>query len=223
MSKTQIESLVVRCGSCEAHVNGDVRGYYVEEADNDPTTLTRYVFVRCPRCTAPFLLAQLGDWHHDLPDGPISWSRARCLYPAEPDWMDPSVPKVIADSYLEARRTLNDAAANTATAIMCRRTIEGICSYLGAQGRTLHAKLEDLKARGTIDPRLHEWANDVLRDLGNDAAHDVGTVVSREDARDALEFTRAIIEYLFVFADAFKRFKERRVKSSGTASAANQS
>ena len=132
------------------------------------------------------------------------------LYPGVPESLDSSVPTAIADSYLEARRAFGQAAAFTGAAILCRRTLEGICKDRGAAGGNLKSKLLDLKTKGIIEPRLHEWADEVLRGLGNDAAHDVGQTISKDDAQDALEFTKAIIEYLYVFEAAFQRFKGRR-------------
>ena len=41
------------------------------------------------------------------------------------------------------------------------------------------------KDDGIIEKRLYEWA-DALRTVGNEAAHDVGADVSRDDARDLL-------------------------------------
>lgn len=70
--------------------------------------------------------------------------------------------------------------------------------------------LNDLASKGKLDARLHEWANDVLRTLGNDAAHNVGAMISEDDARDALEFTKALIQNLFVLQRAFDAFKKRR-------------
>jgi hypothetical protein len=45
---------------------------------------------------------------------------------------------------------------------------------------------------------------------GNEAAHGVGTTVSKQDARDLLDFTTAIIDYLFSYRDQFEKFRTRR-------------
>ena len=119
------------------------------------------------------------------------------------------MPGSIANSYAEAAKSLR-AAAPIATAIMCRRTLEGICKHFGATGRNMPTMLNDLATKGKLDARLHEWANDVLRTLGNDAAHNVEAVISQDDARDALEFTKALIQNLFVLQRAFEAFKKRR-------------
>ena len=52
--------------------------------------------------------------------------------------------------------------------------------------------------------------SDALRISGNEAAHDVNVTTSPEDARDILEFTNALLEYVFTFRDKFEEFKKRR-------------
>jgi hypothetical protein len=96
---------------------------------------------------------------------------------------------------------------------MCRKALEGVCQEQKAKGRNLMASLKELRDRGVIDTRLYEWS-DALRITGNDAAHGVDFIVSREDAEDVLGFTEAIIEYIFLYSDRFNTFMERRRKSS---------
>ena len=69
--------------------------------------------------------------------------------------------------------------------------------------------LPELRDRGIIDLRLYDWA-DALRLVGNEAAHDVNVTVAPEDARDIVEFTNALLEYLFAFRERFERFEQRR-------------
>jgi hypothetical protein len=96
---------------------------------------------------------------------------------------------------------------------MCRKTLEGICSEHGIIERTLAASLEKMRSAGIIDSRLFEWAN-ALRISGNEAAHGVATTFSREDAQDIIEFSRALLEYVFTFRDRFEAFQQRRRKAS---------
>jgi hypothetical protein len=202
---------IVYCASCEKHVTGRVHGEHRYDVHNEPW---RHTFLSCPDCEAPFVVEHYGSYESsEYGDGYYTnWSNETVLFPSDPKTLDPSVPPSIATSYLEARRVYTSASANTAAAIMCRRTLEGVCSHLEAKGNNLAKKLDNLKERGLIEPRIHEWANHVLRSLGNDAAHDVDAVISKEDAKDALDFTKAIIEYIFVFETAFQRFKKRRLK-----------
>lgn len=140
----------------------------------------------------------------------MEWTAAEVLYPATSTSFGLEVPPAIASSYAEAQRSFAQAGAYTGTAILCRRTLEGICSHFKAKGRNLADKLKSLKDKGIIDAMVYQWADDVLRALGNDAAHDVEQVIGQQDAKDALDFTRAIIEYIFVLQAAFERFKRGR-------------
>jgi hypothetical protein len=93
--------------------------------------------------------------------------------------------------------------------MMCRKTLEALCAEHDIRERSLSASLRRADETGLIDGRLAEWA-DELRIAGNEAAHDVDTETSAEDARDLLEFTEAILEYVFTFRDRFERFQQRR-------------
>jgi hypothetical protein len=54
-----------------------------------------------------------------------------------------------------------------------------------------------------------------MRAAGNEAAHGVGLSIQQTDAKDILEFTNAIMDYLFSFRDRFEEFKERRSRDPG--------
>jgi len=124
-----------------------------------------------------------------------------------------SVPKAIREAFGEARTCIR-AKAFTAAAIMCRKALEGICSAHGVKSSgSLAAQLKKLKEDGVIENRLFEWA-EALRTMGNEAAHGVKLVVSREDANDTLEFTEALIEYVFTYRDKFEQFKTRRAEAA---------
>jgi hypothetical protein len=53
-----------------------------------------------------------------------------------------------------------------------------------------------MKESALIDDRLFEWF-DLLRVAGNEAAHGVGLSIAQPDAKDILEFTNAILDYMF--------------------------
>ena len=95
---------------------------------------------------------------------------------------------------------------------MCRKALEGICAEHSVSERNLAASLKKMKEAGLIDDRLFEWS-DSLRIAGNEAAHGVGLTISQPDAKDILEFTNAILDYLFSYRDRFEKFKQRRAKS----------
>jgi len=66
-----------------------------------------------------------------------------------------------------------------------------------------------MQRKGIIESRLYEWA-DALRVVGNEAAHGSTANVSKQDADDLLQFTKALLEYVFTFHDRFLQFKKRR-------------
>jgi len=192
--------LVATCTKCEKPVAANHRFTYEVKSEGYEADV-QYLLYACPHCQRPFVAIR--------EDGFDGYGQPVVIFPSDRSQLDGSVPANICASYWEAHTTFQ-GGAYTAAAIMCRRTLEGICFGFEAQGGNLKNKLIDLKQRGIIESRLYEWADHVLRALGNDAAHDITVTVSRQDADDALEFTKAIIQYLYMFEAAFQRFKERR-------------
>jgi len=191
--------MLAECSACEATVNTTIIGSY--EADYEDEPPGKYSLGKCPRCSRPILLAQT-DWGR-------GWVDLYQLYPAQQK-INHGLPQSIRTTYTEALGCYK-SKAYIATAIMCRKTLEGICAEHGIQERNLSTSLRKMKEIGVIESRLFEWA-DALRLEGNDAAHNVSASVSPEDARDLLEFTNALLEYVFTFRDKFEAFKKRRIK-----------
>jgi hypothetical protein len=211
--------MTLDCPQCEARVAAEERGEYQARSGgfaDGPAIRDRYVLFSCPACEHPFLVVSRAEEEV----GPDEWTG--------PDWkvLFPGggfelrgVPDTIALSYGEAAVCFR-AGASTAAAVMCRRALEAICKDKGVTKRNLAANLKALQDQGTIDARLYEWA-DALRIVGNDAAHNVDEFMSKEDAKDGLDFTRAIIEYVYTFTDAFEKFKARRASQKASQKAAS--
>jgi hypothetical protein len=208
--------MLIQCHDCEAVVDAKEIAEHKYEAPQgvfwddggregeEITFTTRVKLVVCPRCDHP-MLAYIDDSMGDF----------FRVYPPMDRNLHSSVPKPIKVAFTEAR-TCFHAKAFTAAAIMCRKALEGICSAHGVKTGTLAAELKKLKESGIIDSRLFEWAEE-LRTMGNEAAHDVAFAASREDAQDTLEFTEALIEYVFTYRDKFEGFKKRRTEAKSTA------
>ena len=199
------ETFAVRCPHCDVAVPALAAGSYSVREDDDVQEETELLLLRCKECSSPFLARRYGYYV----GGDIGWAYdpLTLLYPAERS-LDASVPKTIAKSFEEAGACAG-AGAFTACAIMCRRTMEALCAHHGVVQGNLDKKLKKLRDDGVIEKRLFEWA-DSLRLVGNEAAHDVTAVVVKDDARDLLDFTRALVEYIFTFTENFKKFTERR-------------
>ncbi len=132
------------------------------------------------------------------------------VFPA-PRRLNRNIPEHLRNAWEEAQSCFK-AKAYTATAVMVRRALEATCADQGVRERTLAQSLKKLEAQGKIDGMLAEWA-DLLRLVGNEGAHYSDRVVTREDAEDALSFSEALLDHLYVLRQRFEEFKARRVKS----------
>jgi Domain of unknown function (DUF4145) len=193
--------MLLECHYCEAMVDAKELAEYEYE---DAFWNSKVTLAKCLVCSAPLLASQ------DNPGN--GWDKPVRVFPPKERELGGGIPKAIRDAFAEAR-TCYRTKAFTAAAIMCRKTLEGICSEHGAKSGPLAAQLKKLKENGTIESRLFEWA-EALRTTGNEAAHGVEVVISPQDARDTLEFTEALIEYVFTYRDKFERFKKRRAKAA---------
>jgi len=194
--------MLVECHNCSAIVDGEkVASYTHYEESSDITGI--YSFLKCPRCGSPFITLQTSD----APEFD-NWDPPKMIFPPEIQLTSVSVPVAIAIAYNEARVCFR-AKTYTAAAIMCRKTLEGIAEAHQIKSRNLASALREMQKQGLIENRLYEWA-DALRISGNEAAHGVSTTVSAQDAKDILDFTNALLEYVFTFRDKFEKWKARR-------------
>jgi hypothetical protein len=89
--------------------------------------------------------------------------------------------------------------------------MDGLCRLMGVKkGVFLGTALAELKKDGKINDQLYEWAR-LLKDMGNDAAHDFDVTFTKQDAKDTLDFTIAILDYTYSFKQKFNDFLERQM------------
>jgi hypothetical protein len=198
--------MIAECTDCGAIVNGEEVASFVDDQD-ESGVFGRYTFLKCPKCRRPLVMLQIDDG--------AGWELPQRIYPPQDSISIGSIPIPIATTYAEAR-TCFRAKAYTATAIMCRKTLEGLAVEHGVTGRSLVNALKEMRDKGIIESRLYEWA-DALRVSGNEAAHGTGAMTSAQDARDILEFTHALLEYVFTFRDKFEKWKARKEAKSNQA------
>lgn len=220
----QKETFDVYCPNCNILVEAKViaRGFgeYRSDAVNPLDEVDaeyhgdHYSVALCRRCNGPFLVREA---LYGVPGEFESVTDEAVLYPASAGPKLDGLPDSIARSMAQAHRSYSTSSYD-ACAVMCRRALEALCKTLSANGRDLARRLADLKATGRIDERLLEWAHGV-RLVGNEAAHDVETAVTAEDARDILEFTEALLTYVFTLDAKFRSFEARRKGRSAPSSA----
>jgi hypothetical protein len=200
--------MIIECQQCGAFVEAEgIAGYMYLRTPTKPSG--RYHLLKCLKCESLLLVAQNNVGNAvkgDIWDTPVR------LFPSQDIHVNPNAPKPIRSAYEEAVACFR-ARAYTAAAIMCRKTLEGICEVHEVRVRSLVKALEKMKTDNLIDARLYVWA-EALRLAGNEAAHDVNVTISGDDARDMLEFTNAILDYLFSFRDKFERFRQRQQRNT---------
>lgn len=198
----------VWCSYCEKAVNategGSLSGYDGEHGPPWKATLTR-----CDVCSQALLFFQ-----EDYGDG---WDEMARVWPDGVRPLSASIPESLRAEHYEARKCF-DAKAFTATVVMVRRTLEGVCADKGARERNLAASLKVMHEEGLLDNRLYEWAQQ-LRIVGNEGAHFTGNQVPRQDAADALAFCEAFLDYLYVLTAKFEEFRQRRATKESAAPA----
>ncbi|MGW8952655.1 DUF4145 domain-containing protein [Streptomyces sp. NPDC055709] len=204
--------VLIQCPYCEAPTLGTQRGAWeIAPEGEDEFSPTLYTLVSCDKCRAPQLLVQTSE----LKAGDYwGWTEPNREWPSDSSGpLSPSIPQAIAREMREARACFS-AKLYTATAVMVRRTLEGMCVDQGTSKKALFAALGELRDANKIEGRLFEWAQ-ALRVLGNQGAHFSKEAVSREDARDALELAEALLDYIYVFTAKYEEFQKRRSTAPG--------
>jgi hypothetical protein len=134
------------------------------------------------------------------------------VYPPQDRVLSDDIPRRLREIHEEAQACIR-AKAFTAAVVMSGRVLEGVCDLNDVQGRTLHDQLAKMKENGMIDGRLWDWA-EALRSVRNYAAHFNNDTINKQDAEDAVAFSEALLDYLYVLTARFNAFKERRNKNS---------
>jgi len=94
---------------------------------------------------------------------------------------------------------------------MARRALQAACLDKGALGKRLIDQINDLASKGIITKDLKEWA-DVVRWVGNDAAHPTAEEVTQNDADDVLKLAEQFLHVLYVAPAIAKEQKAKRIK-----------
>ena len=195
-----VETKTILSGNTGFYNNRDESPMIDEEYSGDI-----YLVSLCKRCNQPFLIQQhlygVGGEFETI-------TEENLLYPCSNNSLVKSLPDQIKKAYEDAKNSFG-ASIYQASALMCRRVIEIVCKLHNAEGHSLYKKLEYLENNRIIDSKLLQWAH-AIRNLGNDAAHDLDYIASKEDAKDILDLTEAILLYVYSLNELFEKYEERR-------------
>ncbi len=207
--------MIIDCPTCESKVDAKLLAER-QYAGDDYNDRTKTVFLECPICHGCLVASQeMVQTDYDEWD----WSPATRNWPQPAVILDYGIPKLTRKSLEEAKKCLS-AHAYSACAVMCGRAIEAICTEHKTKAKTLAAGLRELRDKQVIDQRLFEWG-DSLREKRNIGAHATEEDVTREDARDVLEFAAAISEYVFVLSAKYEAFKSRQTQKAAVSKVGN--
>jgi hypothetical protein len=185
----------------EAHANAPQQLFDQVDAGEDGLRLACYSIAFCPKCEGVFLHVRAKSEPSEIPYEAM-------LYPTPDRRGIPGLPEPARRAYESAQSCFNTGNFEPCV-IMCRKCLEAICVFFGAQKGSLAERLRQLRDSGRIEARLYEWA-DQLRLVGNDAAHDLDIRILKQDAVDSLDFVEAILQYVFVLDQRFREFRARR-------------
>ncbi|WP_407270085.1 DUF4145 domain-containing protein [Radiobacillus sp. PE A8.2] len=104
------------------------------------------------------------------------------------------LPKNIQKAYESALKVKN--IDNAISAISLRRTLEMVCKDKGETQGNLYNKLKNLSDKGILPAILDEMAQ-ILKDVGNAAAHADDIDFSDSVLEALLEFTQTILDYIY--------------------------
>ena len=174
---------------------------------------------RCPSCTE--LIHVWSVRGAEDPRGPDANPEAIYMYPAVPhhftskaDLTD--IPEPLLRAFLSTIDAFN-SRNYSATAVCCRRTLEGIFKYLVDETKR-GAPLGKLIEAATADVDLAEplkTLSHAIRTGGNLGAHfDIEREPDEVIAREMVELLDYLISYLYVLPKAIRRLEESLAKEA---------
>lgn len=199
--------MLLECIKCNVTYETEEIGSYIIEHDGHVGS-EKFTLWKCPNCWEPILTKETLEYDF----GDLNWVSPNILFPNDEYHINPIIPEPLRRALKECIQCLK-ANSHTATVIMCRRTIEGFCQTKGISESNLAKSIEKLKSKEIINSQLYEWANE-LRLIANEAAHNIETQFSPQDARDSLDFTIAILDFSYSFKDKFENFRSRRQQNN---------
>ena len=172
--------MIVEYADCRSYVDAKVHGGFERLSDGTgPSSL--FSLLSCSQCGTPILVRQTNVGN--MADGD-KWDTPHLVDPTADLRVNPNARHDIRLAFDEACNSYR-VGAFTASTIMCRKTLEGICTAHGVTERTLARSLRTVHEQNLIDGRLSEWS-DLMRAAGNEAAHGVGLSIQQPDAKNIL-------------------------------------
>ncbi len=147
----------------------------------------------CNYCQLPVLVLNMGE---------------KVLPNPSPKPTDKSIPTEIRSDLVEAKKCFSVSAWRGA-AVLARRAMQSAAIDKGATKKNLAEQMAELQIKGTITVDLREWT-DVVRWVGNDAAHPGSEDVTEDDAKDILSLAEQFLHVLYVTPAKAKALRQKK-------------
>lgn len=205
--KTKENYLIEECRHCGNKTKLDIVGHYKEEYREVFDCNIDWLILRCCACEQiSFAKVYAGeDTEFYTQDGEIDWEEQySTLYPIM-TYENKNVPKPVHSAFSVALKAqhVDDALC----LISLRRTLEIVCKDKQAKGNNLVAMIQDLTDK-SIFPTIINEASDILRILGNEAAHGDNIEYDWSIVKEMVNFTQIIIEYVYVIPFRIENIKK---------------
>ena len=206
--------LIEECRHCGNKTKLDILGHY-QEVSNDYTdiqyTIDWYLLKCCFCEQVSFASIYSGeDTQFINSNGEIDYEDVyETKYPVE-TYQGTNVPDKVNSAFSSALKA--HYVDNVICLIALRRTLEIICKDKGATKGRLENKILSLTQQG-IFPQVINEASDVLRILGNEAAHGDDIEYDEHTIKEMINFTQIIIEYVYAIPYRIQRIKTRLGKT----------
>jgi len=96
--------------------------------------------------------------------------------------------------------------------LMARSALQFVVREREAKGGTLFAQIDDLAAKGVLNPLMKDWAHEV-RLLANESAHPEAPVpadLDPQDVREAVNFLDFLLLYIYDLPKQIENYRRRK-------------
>lgn len=196
--------MIHQCNHCSKPTHFLPRGVTVVDDEFMPD---EYSFWICQDCKNPVVFLRQ-DWSGDGFDDDEYFR----VFPPQERTLNFPVPDLVKDSYNDAVRCETHNIW-TACVVMVGRTLEAVAKEHVPAARNMGQGLKMMLDKGIISQEIYDWSSE-LRVIRNFGAHATVETIDREDAKESMDFLRAILETFYYMRPKFKQMKERRAARS---------
>ena len=199
--------IIEECRYCGNKTKLDIVGKYTEYGD--PTELDwemNWLLLKCSVCGKISFSSLYSGEDSKIynNDGSFDYEKFyTTLYPIE-TYQEINVPEKVKKAFSSALKVYH--IDKNICMIALRRTLEIICNDKGANGINLEKKIIDLSQKGIFPKPINE-ASDILRLIGNEAAHGDDINYNEQIIKEMINFTQIIIEYVYVIPYKIQNIK----------------